>query len=99
MNQVPDAVIKSLMRELGEAITEALGDAPRVNEAVQRLRDAGYEVHLVIDTRIGFSRKGGAAESEAPQGAPKPEEPARLRITNEDAKFLKSLKISVDTDA
>jgi hypothetical protein len=95
---MPDIEIKRLMRGLGESITDALNDSPQVNDSIQKIRDAGYEVHLVIDTRIGFNRKTRGGETEAGAGAPKSEEPVRLRITSEDAKFLKSLKIAVDSD-
>ena len=95
---MPDAEIKRLMKILGEAISETLAESPRINESIQGIRDAGYEVFLVIEAKIGFNRKGKAdAESEGPMLAPE-DEPVRLQITNEDVKFLKSLKISVDDD-
>lgn len=90
---MPEAEIKRLMRNLGESINETLADSPRINERLQEIRNAGYEVFLVIEAKIGFSRKdheGEDAESAVSS------EPVRLRITHEDAKFLKSLKISVD---
>ena len=90
---MPEAEIKRLMKHLGESINETLADSPKINERIQEIRDAGYEVFLVIEAKIGFSRKGKG------EGEPEPavsEEPVRLRITSEDAKFLKSLKISVD---
>ena len=84
--------IKRLMKHLGESINEALAESPKINERIQEIRDAGYEVFLVIEAKIGFSRKGkGEGETDSV-----PDEPVRLRITPEDAKFLKSLKISVD---
>jgi hypothetical protein len=95
---MPDAEIKRLMKILGEAISETLADSPRINESIQGIRDAGYEVFLVIEAKIGFNRKG-KSEAENTETTLAPEdEPARLQITNEDVKFLKSLKISVDDD-
>jgi hypothetical protein len=94
---MPDPEIKRLMKNLGDAISETLGDSPRINETIQSIRDAGYEVFLVIEAKIGFNRKTkpeGEGEAE-PRTAG---EPVRLKITNEDAKFLKSLKISVDQE-
>ena len=88
---MPDAEIKRLMKHLGESINETLSESPRINERIQEIRDAGYEVFLVIEAKIGFSRKGKG------DGEPLPsDEPVRLRITQDDAKFLKSLKISID---
>lgn len=89
---MPEAEIKRLMKNLGESINETLAESPRINERIQEIRDAGYEVFLVIEAKIGFSRKG-MEENEMSASA---EEPVRLHITPDDAKFLKSLKISTD---
>ncbi len=89
---MPETEIKRLMKNLGETINETLGESPKINERIQDIRDAGYEVFLVIEAKIGFSRKG-RGESEISSNS---DEPVRLRITSDDAKFLKSLKISVD---
>jgi hypothetical protein len=88
---MPDIEIRRLMKHLGESINETLSDSPRINERIQEIRDAGYEVFLVIEAKIGFSRKG-KGENEIVS----PDEHVRLHITPDDAKFLKSLKISVD---
>ncbi len=88
---MPEAEIKRLMKHLGESINETLADSPKINERIQAIRDAGYEVFLVIEAKIGFSRKG-KGENETIHS----EEPVRLHITPDDAKFLKSLKISID---
>lgn len=94
---MPDAEIKRLMKNLEDAINETLGESARINESIRRIHEAGYEAFLIIDATIGFNRKG-KGENEIISEAPKIEEPVRLRITNEDAKFLKSLKISVDIE-
>jgi len=90
---MPETGIKRLMKHLGESINETLAESPRINERIQEIRDAGYEVFLVIEAKVGFSRQGkGHAEFDPSIR----EEPERLRITQEDAKFLKSLRISVN---
>jgi hypothetical protein len=90
---MPEAEIKRLLKNLGESINETLADSPRINERLQEIRDAGYEVFLVIEAKIGFSRKSHEEPGTDPAIAG---EPVRLRVTPEDAKFLKSLKISAD---
>jgi hypothetical protein len=92
-----DEEIRKLMRGLGESINETLGESPKINDSIQAIRDAGYEVYLIIEAKIGFNRKG-KGDDETISAPQKSDEPVRLRITNEDAKFLKSLKISVDTE-
>lgn len=83
--------IRRLMKNLGESINETLADSQKINESIKGIRDAGYEIFLIIEAKISLS-SGAMTESEAAVS----EEPVRLRITQDDAKFLKSLKISGD---
>jgi hypothetical protein len=94
-NQMPDAEIKRLMKNLEAAINETLSESPRINQSIRSIHDAGYEAFLIIDATIGFNEKGKGS-NESVSEAPKMDDPVRLRITSEDAKFLKSLKIAVD---
>ena len=86
-----DSEIKRLMKNLGDSINETLGESPKINECIQGIRDAGYETFLVIEAKIGFSQKSKGGQEIASS-----DEPVRLRITQDDVKFLKSLKISID---
>jgi hypothetical protein len=90
---MPDAEIKLLMKHLGETINETLADSPKINERIQDIRDAGYEIFLVIEAKIGFSRKN---KDEGEENERLINGPIKLKITPEDVKFLKTLKISVD---
>ncbi len=94
---MPDAEIKRLMKNLEEAINETLSESPRINESIRSIYDAGYDAFLIIDATIGFNRKG-RGESEVLSAAVRVEDPVRLNIRVEDAKFLKSLKIAVDIE-
>lgn len=53
---------------------------------------------MIIDATIGFNRKG-KGENETVSDVRKTEDAVRLRITSEDAKFLRSLKISADVES
>ena len=94
---MPEAEIKRLMKSLGESINETLSESPKINEAIQSIRDTGYEVFLIIEATIGFNRKG-KGDNETVSTPVKIDDPVGLRITSEDAKFLKSLKIAIDSD-
>ena len=91
---MPETEIKRLLKHLGESINETLAESPKINERIQEIRDAGYEVFLVIEAKIGFTRRGKEEEEELDSAVC--DVPVRIRITSEDAKFLKSLKISVE---
>jgi len=93
--------IKRLMKHLGESINETLAESNKINERIQEIRDSGYDVFLVIEAKIGFSRKekeedAASSQDASSQDAASQNEPVRLKITPDDAKFLKSLKISAD---
>jgi hypothetical protein len=92
---MPEDELKQLMRILSQSINETLGDSPKINGSIQNIRDAGYEVFLIIEATIGFNRKG-KGENETISTPARLEDPVRLRLTTEDAKFLKSLKIATD---
>jgi hypothetical protein len=98
-NRMLDAEIKRLMKSLGETINETLNDSPKINESIQHIRDAGYDVYLIIEAKIGFNRTNSKGENETISPPIKSDEPVRLRITSEDAKFLKSLKIAIDAES
>ncbi len=92
---MPDAEIKRLMKDLAEAINTTLNDSEKINESMRTIHEAGYDAFLVIEATIGYNRKG-KGENETISPSEKVDDPVRLRLTSEDAKFLKSLKISVD---
>lgn len=92
-----DSDLKRLMKNLEESINEAISDAPGIERAIREIKEAGYEVVLVIDATIGFKPTTGE-QRDSLALEPGRDEPVRLKITPEDAKFLKSLKISVEKD-
>jgi hypothetical protein len=92
-----DEELKSLMKRLGQVINEALTESPKINVAIQNIREAGYEVFLIIEASIGFNKKD-KTDRELGQTSFVEKEKVRLRITPDDVKFLKSLKISIEND-
>lgn len=87
-----DAGLKALMNKLGRAVNDALTESEEINAALQKIRDQGYEIFLTVEaTAIGSNTKKNSVEANYP--VPKK---VNFRLTLEDAKFLKQLKISVD---
>ncbi len=95
---MPDAEIKRLMKNLAEAINTTLNDSEKINQSIRTIHEAGYDAFLVIEATIGYNRKG-KGENETISSSEKADDPVRLRLTSEDAKFLKSLKIAVDVES
>jgi len=89
-----DDKLKGLLKELGDAINGALSQSVEINDAIQNVRNAGYEVVLALEATIGFNKKDNQ-ETPAPLSEPAPGK-GKLKVTSQDLKFLQSLKISVE---
>jgi hypothetical protein len=91
-----DDNLKQLMKELGAAINDALSESEEIGEAIQNVRNAGYDVFLVLEATIGFNKRSKTAGGEhaAEEGLQSGE--MKLHVTAQDLKFLRSLKISVE---
>ena len=97
------------MQELGNAINESLSDSDRIAAAIGEIKRAGYDVFLVLEATIGFNKReesadyesegveGEAMESEAPTRR-KFESTGKIKLTSQDQKFLKALKIAIDDE-
>jgi hypothetical protein len=108
-----DDRLKELMQELGNAINESLSDSDRIAEAIGEIKQAGYDVFLVLEATIGFNKRDesdddeGAVletrletdfEEEVPTEPVRERHTRRLKWTSQDQKFLKALKIAVDEE-
>lgn len=91
---MPDDELKILMNKLGQAINETLTESPKVNVSMQNIKDAGYEVFLTIEAAAVGSKKPKVKS--AVEATVAVDKKVKLRLTPDDAKFLKQLKISVD---
>ena len=95
--------LKILMQELGNAINDSLSDSDRIAEAIGEIKQAGYDVFLVLEATIGFNKRdedGGTEEQ--PEGRPEVkhtfESTGKIKFTSQDQRFLRALKIAVDED-
>ena len=96
-----DDRLKELMQELGNAINESLSDSEAIAQAIGEIKQAGYDVFLVLEATIGFNKRSGENEDET-QGE---EEPptiqtglAKISLTRQDEEFLKAMNISATED-
>lgn len=91
-----DDKIKQLLRELGSAINESISSSDDVNQHIQRIRDEGYNLYVVLDATIGLNRIG--EEEETPAAAPqgmqvKSDREVQFRIDVNDLAMLRALGI------
>ena len=91
-----DKRLKIMMKELGDAINNSLSDSEQIADVMSRIKGGGYDVFVVLEATIGFNQHdeddAGEELTETSQSS------ARLNVTSQDLKFLKSLRISVGED-
>jgi len=85
-----DQRLKHLIEELVQAVNESLTVAPRINEVIEKIRDEGHEVLMIVEATICLKDQEGRSISDS--------EEVDLEISAEDRQFLKSLKISIDSE-
>ena len=99
--------LKQMMQELGNAINESLSESDRIAAAIGEIKQAGYEVFMVLEATIGFNKcdedDGTGSSAEADNQTPATSRrdfrtAGRIKWTSQDQKFLRALKISVDNE-
>jgi hypothetical protein len=90
-----DQELKKLMKELGEAINESLAESEQIAEVVSRIKEGGYDIFLVLEATIGFSKQGENSPDKTSLVTTLSTKP-ELKISDQDLKFLKSLRIKID---
>ena len=86
---------KEHVQGLGDAINAAVERSAEVAAAIQNLRDAGYEVELVLKLEIGL-RELEAHAGDGDKSVNGGGDSAALELTDEDRRTLRSMRISFD---
>lgn len=94
-----DEKFKRLVKELGNAINESLSESDRISEVMGRIRGAGYDLFLVLEVTIGFNKRGEGNLVHRQRLSPEQRHEPAFHLTNQDAQFLRALKISVEEDS
>ncbi len=90
--------LRQMLKELGQAINESISGSGRVHESIQRIRDEGYNLYMVLDAKVGVDKResrGGSRgrSSRSATGTTAVSERAEFRINVKDLRFLKALGI------
>lgn len=96
-----DDRIRQLLKELGDAINESISESPDVNDRIQKIRDEGYNLYVVLDATIGLGRDDGVEQDVVAEEQPerslaltkRPRLDAQFRIDISDLGFLRSIGI------
>jgi hypothetical protein len=84
------------MKELGDAINETLANSDLIADVIARIKAEGYDVFLVLEATVGFNKKDGEGEDVETDEAAESMTPPELKVTAQDVRFLKSLRIAMD---
>ena len=83
-----DDETKQLAEEVGTAINEAVQQSATVAAAIERLREAGFEMELTLKLEIGLRpQRDGESDSESS---------GSLELTDEDMRVLSAMKIKIE---
>jgi hypothetical protein len=91
--------IKQLLRELGTAINESISGSDEVSRHIQKIRDEGYDLYVVLDATIGLNKQDDeepptAVVTEAPTTAVvRSDKSVQFRINVNDLALLRGLGI------
>ena len=92
-----DEKIKQLLQQLGSAINESISSSDDVNEQIQKIRDEGYNLYVVLDATIGLNRQDEENDATPAGGQPelivKNDKEVQFRINVNDLALLRSLGI------
>jgi hypothetical protein len=99
VNTLMDDKIKQLLRELGTAINESISSSDDVNKQIQKIRDEGYNLYVVLDATIGLNRQdeegqpSEAATSPSTEMVMRNDKEVQFRINVNDLALLRALGI------
>ena len=79
---------KKLAEEVGTAINDSVQQSPTVAAAIERLREAGFEMELTLRLEIGLRPQ----REDETLG----ESTGTLELTDEDVRILQAMKIKID---
>jgi hypothetical protein len=87
-----DKQLKSMIKELGDAINNSLSDSEQIAGVISRIKAGGYDVFVVLEATIGFNQQDESEDEERLPVARRSS--ANFKMTSQDLEFLKALRIS-----
>ena len=85
-----DDYAKQLAEQVGTAINDSVQESASVAAAIERLREAGYDLELTLRLEIGLRPHPGEDGTGAQTGS--------LEFTDEDVRILQAMKIKIEPE-
>jgi len=86
-----DEETRRLAEEVGTAINESVQASASVAAAIERLREAGFEMELTLKLEIGLRPQNEDEEGEESG-------PGTMEFTEDDLRILRSMKIKIEAE-
>jgi len=87
-----DDRIRQLLRDLGTAINESISGSDDVSRHIQKIRDEGYDLYVVLDATIGLNKQDEGEEASV-DVVPQETKEVQFRINVNDLSLLRGLGI------
>jgi hypothetical protein len=81
---------KKIVQELGSAINAAVENSGEVADAIDRLRQEGFELELTLKMEIGLRQTSNELEGTDADST------STLDLTDDDLRTLRQMKIRID---
>ncbi|ABF40024.1 hypothetical protein Acid345_1021 [Candidatus Koribacter versatilis Ellin345] len=96
-----DENLKQLFQQLGEAMNQSLANSDEVASVIGQIKSSGYDIFLAFEATIGFSKNEDEQSSEklGPSLVNANGASPELKVSPQDERFLKSLRIRLDDAA
>lgn len=65
-----DEKMSQLLKDLGTAIYDCVDSDEKVDQCIKAIRDAGYDIYIVLDATVNFTKLGDEPEEAAVQTEP-----------------------------
>jgi hypothetical protein len=86
--------LREMLKELGQAINESISGSGRVHDSIQKIREEGYNLYMVLDAKVGVNRQESRARGSHASRRRAAVEPVVERVATGDARaaFLINVK-------
>lgn len=81
--------LKRYRQKLEKAIKDTLSESPPINAVIRDIQGSGLDVFLIIEATVGLNNPNEEARDSQLTSSE-----IRLKLTNQDERFLRHLKIS-----
>jgi hypothetical protein len=88
--------LRTLIRQLGEAIHESVSESEHIAGVVQDIRKQGFDVLLMLEATIGLNEVEEQPGALPEASGAEPGESGEAPFSKQDVSFLRSLRIAVD---